>query len=59
METFPNPAPAFSGESRTVSAGNAFDWLRQGWALFTAFPGQWLLLTVVLLVAMLAAIPNK
>lgn len=54
METFPIPAPAFSGESRTVSAGNAFDWLRQGWALFTAFPGQWLLLTVVLLVAMLA-----
>ncbi len=53
METFPLPAPAFNGSSQTVAAGNAFEWLRQGWVLFMAFPGQWLALTVVLLVVVL------
>ena len=36
MESFPIPAPAFNGNSRVVPPGNAFDWLRQGWALFAA-----------------------
>ena len=50
MESFPIPAPAFSGKSRVVPPGNAFDWLRQGWALFAANPGLWIGLTIVLLV---------
>ena len=54
MGTFPIPAPAFNGESRTVDAGSAFEWLRQGWALFIAQPGQWLLLAIVFLAMMLA-----
>src|SRR5690349_4571178 len=54
METFPIPAPAFKGDSRTVDAGNAFAWLRQGWVLFIAQPGQWLLLTIVFVAMMLA-----
>lgn len=33
--------------------GNAFDWLRQGWALFAANPGLWIGLTIVLLVIVL------
>ncbi len=54
MDSFPIPAPAFNGESRTVDAGNVFEWFRQGWALFIAQPGQWLLLTIVFLSMMLA-----
>ena len=50
MESFPIPAPAFNGNSRVVPPGNAFDWLRQGWALFAANPGLWIGLTVVLVV---------
>jgi len=53
MDEFPLAAPAFSGDSRTVDAGNAFDWLRQGWAVFMAQPGQWLILSLLLLVMML------
>ncbi|MEI7611524.1 MAG: BPSS1780 family membrane protein [Betaproteobacteria bacterium] len=53
METFPLPAPAFNGSSQTVAAGNAFEWLRQGWVLFMAYPGQWIALTVVFLVIVL------
>lgn len=53
MDEFPLAAPAFSGDSRIVDAGNAFDWLRQGWAVFMAQPGQWLLLSLLLLVMML------
>ncbi|MEO8409310.1 MAG: hypothetical protein ABI478_01970 [Propionivibrio sp.] len=36
MDNFPIPAPAFDGQSRTVAAGNAFEWLKQGWAMFVA-----------------------
>ena len=36
METFPIQAPAFNGNSRAVPASNAFEWLKQGWALFIA-----------------------
>lgn len=50
MESFPIPAPAFNGNSRVVPPGNAFDWLKQGWALFVANPGLWIGLTIVLLV---------
>ena len=53
MASFPIPAPAFNGNSRVVPPGNAFDWLRQGWALFAANPGLWIGLTVVLLVIIL------
>ncbi len=50
MASFPIPAPAFNGHSRVVPAGNAFEWLKQGWAIFVANPAQWLAMTVVLLV---------
>jgi uncharacterized membrane protein len=50
MEPFPIPAPAFNGNSRVVAAGNAFDWLKQGWALFAVNPGTWVAMTIVLLV---------
>ena len=53
MAYFPIPAPAFNGNSRVVPPGNAFDWLRQGWALFAANPGLWIGLTIVLLVIVL------
>ena len=49
-EFFPIPAPAFNGKSRVVAAGNAFEWLKQGWAIFVANPAQWLAMTIVLLV---------
>ncbi len=50
MEQFPIPAPAFNGHSRTIAAGNVFEWLKQGWALFIVNPGLWVALTIVLLV---------
>ena len=54
VDQFPLQAPVFRGESRVVEAGNAFEWLRQGWALFVSQPAQWLAVTVVLLLVMLA-----
>ena len=53
IEHFPFPAPAFNGSSRVVAAGNAFEWLRQGWAIFVVNPGIWIAMTVVLIVVML------
>lgn len=50
MEHFPISAPAFSGNSRAVAAGNGFDWLKQGWAVFVVSPGLWIAMTVILLV---------
>ena len=50
QEPFPLAAPAFDGSSRVVDAGNAFDWLRQGWNIFVVNPGVWIAMTVVLLV---------
>jgi len=50
MSDFPIPAPAFDGKSRTVAAGNAFEWLSQGWALFVVNPGMWIALTILLIV---------
>lgn len=59
MTQFPLPPPAFKGNSRAVEAGNGFDWLRQGWALFIARPGAWIAMTVLLLVILvgLHAVP--
>ena len=53
MEPFPISAPAFSGASRVVAAGNAFEWLRQGWALFVVNPGVWIAMTILMLVVIL------
>ena len=50
MAQFPVPAPQFNGQHRRVELGGAFAWFQQGWALFVAWPGPWLALTVVLLV---------
>lgn len=50
MEPFPIPAPAFNGTSRRVEPGSAFDWLRQGWAIFIANPAIWIAMMVLLLV---------
>lgn len=50
MEPFPIAAPKFSGDCRTVPAGNAFEWLKQGWLLFVANPGVWIAMTVILIV---------
>ena len=53
MEHFPLAAPPYLGNSRAVGAGNAFDWLKQGWALFVVNPGVWIAITIVLLVVFL------
>lgn len=53
-DSFPLPAPPFDGKSRIVEAGNAFSWIKQGWALFVVNPGVWLAITVVWLVIFLA-----
>lgn len=53
MEPFPIQAPAFNGHCRAVPAGNAFEWLKQGWALFVFNPGMWIALTIVLIVIIL------
>lgn len=54
MDAFPLAPPPFSGRSRTVPAGNAFDWLAQGWATFTAAPGPWLAIAILFLVISIA-----
>ena len=54
MEPFPLQAPAFDGNSRVVPAGNVFEWLRQGWALFAVSPGPWIAMTIILLAFILA-----
>lgn len=50
MQPFPIAAPEFTGECRTVPAGNAFEWLKQGWAIFMAAPAAWIAATIVFLV---------
>lgn len=54
MEPFPISAPAFDGDSRTVPPGNAFEWLKQGWAMFVVNPGVWIAMMVILIVIFLA-----
>ncbi|MDR1888705.1 MAG: hypothetical protein LBQ81_04915 [Zoogloeaceae bacterium] len=39
---FPLPPPAFTSASRRVAIGNLFDWLAQGWAVFSAAPLAWM-----------------
>ena len=53
LPAFPLAAPPYQGNSRAVAAGNAFEWLQQGWALFVVNPGGWIAITIVLLVVML------
>lgn len=57
MEPFPDPFPltptGFSGKPRVAPPDAAFAWLRFGWASFVANPGQWLAMTVLLLVVYL------
>lgn len=53
MEPFPISAPAFTGDCRTVPPGNAFEWLRQGWAMFIVNPGIWIAMMVILIVIFL------
>lgn len=50
MNPFPLTPVAFSGDARVVPPDAPFNWLRQGWAVFAADPGQWLAMTVLLLV---------
>lgn len=40
--------------SRTVDAGNGWQWIVDGFNLFTKNPGMWILLTVILMVIMFA-----
>lgn len=49
MEPFPISAPSFNGDCRTVPPGNAFEWLKQGWALFAANPGIWIAMMVIMI----------
>lgn len=54
MTPFPLSPVAFSGEPRVVPPDAPFQWLRQGWAVFAADPGQWLAMSVLLLVVFFA-----
>ncbi|WP_374340078.1 BPSS1780 family membrane protein [Methyloversatilis sp.] len=38
-------------DSRSVSAGQGLEWLRQGWQAFVAAPGEWVLITLLWVVA--------
>lgn len=44
MDTFPLQPPPFSGTTRKVELMSAFEWLRQGWAIFMTAPTLWLTL---------------
>jgi uncharacterized membrane protein len=50
MAQFPLTPTAFSGDPRVAPPDSAFNWLRQGWAVFIANPGLWLAMSVLLLV---------
>jgi len=51
---FPLPPPAQAGVSCRVEAGAAFDWLRQGWAMFAAGPAVWFGASLLVLLGGLA-----
>ena len=53
MDPFPLTPAAFSGEPRVAPPDGAFAWLRQGWSVFTANPGLWLAMSVLLIVIFL------
>lgn len=46
------PAPAGAPEPRHLSAGYGVSWWGEGWRVFTAAPGTWIGITVILLVVM-------
>ena len=49
MDAFPLPPPRFLGTARKVDFMTAFDWPKQGWAIFLAAPAFWLTMGVGLL----------
>ncbi|MDS4048078.1 BPSS1780 family membrane protein [Accumulibacter sp.] len=49
-DRFPIPAPPFGARSRRVGPGNAFAWLRQGWAIYVVNPAAWSAMTMILIV---------
>jgi len=53
---FPLAPKPFDGNSRKVEAGAAFNWLRQGWALFVARPLLWLAGTSAVLLFAIACL---
>lgn len=54
LPVFPLAPAPFTGVCRRAEAGACFDWLRQGWALFAAYPATWLGTTLLALVLWLA-----
>jgi uncharacterized membrane protein len=54
MQAFPLTAPAFNGNSRVIAAGNGFEWLQQGWAIFRVNPGLWVAISLLLLLGYVA-----
>lgn len=52
-DPFPLAAPAFAGGSRSVPAGNAFEWMRSGWALFVGAPGVWIAVAIIMMILLL------
>jgi uncharacterized membrane protein len=54
MQAFPLTAPAFNGNSRAIAAGNGFEWLQQGWAIFRVNPGLWVAITLLLMLGFIA-----
>ncbi|MEY4592903.1 MAG: hypothetical protein RIR18_1798 [Pseudomonadota bacterium] len=54
VSPFPFPPQPYDGRCRAVEAGACFDWLRQGWAMFTVFPAIWLTLSVIFAVIVLS-----
>jgi len=53
MENFPLAPSPFAGSSRTAPPSAAFDWFRQGWAMFMVNAGVWVAIAVIFLVVML------
>lgn len=51
MERFTLAPTPFAGRARAAPPDSAFVWLRHGWAIFTAKPGTWIAMTVLLLIA--------
>lgn len=56
---FPLTPSLFKGHSRITEPGACFDWLRQGWAIFSLTPGLWLGLSLLFLLGLLvpASVP--
>lgn len=50
---FPLPPAAFTSASRRVDISNLFDWLAQGWAVFSAAPLAWMSMGCVYFIGLL------